>query len=343
MTVVAGFQHEGVPILLGDFLLSRDGIASGVRRKLFRFSNNFVAGWTGTRLTAQTIMSELFERFGGTNPTFNDIRGFLAGGPEPISAGMAVSIVGWVVDTAPRCFCWHSDYPSDVYENESYFFGSGGPTLERMVRKPRYVGMRGLREHRSAVDYAIYFSLDLAGRLLADELCERQNQEDCFGVAYEILVYDGTSFEYVDDILYTFCDFSSSDVMKVFNPNYYKFRQLGELSAVQRTNVQTDHTVVDLITPVFDSSAVSETTSQFANWMQTEKKTKPFPVTSKYYCLVYRLTESEGSVFPGAIVCRSAGGNQPITINRTGPNTEEMGIKIGVLYDFIQRFRKGNI
>jgi hypothetical protein len=288
-------------------------------------------------------MSELFERFGGTKPTFDDIREFLVARPEPFPADMAVSILGWVIDTAPRCFCWHSDYPSDVYESESYFFGSGGRTLEWMIGKPRSRWMKGLEEYRSAVDYATYFSLDLAGRLLADELFEKQNQKGCFGVAYEILVYDGTSFAYVDDILYTFCDFSSSDLMKVFNPSYYKVRQLGELSAVQRTDVQTDHTVVDLITPVFDSPQVGETINKFVNWMKSEKKTKPFPVTSKYYCLAYRLSESEGSVFPGAIVCRSAGPNQPIMINRTGPNTEEVTIKLSRLYDFVQRFRAGSL
>src|SRR5262245_42521058 len=126
MTVVAGFQHNDVPILFGDFLLTIGGTPSGTRRKLFRFSPNFVAGWTGARLTARTIMGELFNKFSGTNPTMEEVKAFLINLPICHSEGMEVCITGWVIDDSAHCFYWWSNHPSEVFESENCFLGSGG-------------------------------------------------------------------------------------------------------------------------------------------------------------------------------------------------------------------------
>ena len=69
--------------------------------------------------------------------------------------------------------------------------------------------------------------------------------------------------------------------------------------------------------------------------MEKGRKTKPFSITSGYYCLAYRLEENEGSMSPGEIVCRNAGSDQPVAISRSNEATEEMTTKLGTLYDFI--------
>jgi hypothetical protein len=343
MTLVAGFKHMGAPILFGDFLLSVSGTPSGLRRKLFRLGNNFVVGWTGSRLTAETVMSNLFGKFGGTNPTFDEVKRFLVTHSLPTSSDMQATIIGWVVDNASHCFCWWSDYPYEVYKDESYFFGTGGPTLLRLVENPGLTSLRGLEGKRSPADLAASFSLNLAGRLLTDELFEKNNQKNCFGFAYEILVYDGSAFKYIEDILYVTCDFSNADISKIVNPRYYKVKQLGEVSVIQKTNIQTDHTEIDLISPVFDSPEVKITAYKFLDWMKKEKKTKPFSVTSSYYCLAYRLKENDGKTFSGAFVFLNAGPNQPITISRLNEETEELTIELSTLYDFIVAYRAGHL
>ena len=341
MTVVAAFKYLETPVLFGDFMISVNGSRSGLRRKLFKFSDNFVAGWTGSMVSAATVFSDLYERFGNTTPTFVDLQNFLSTHTFATSPALELAVIGWLVDSSPHCFCWWNNYPTIVHENVNYFFGSGGSSVQRLVEKPGHEWVVGLEDERSQVDLATYFTVNVAGRLLADELFEQENQKNLFGVAYEALVYDG-AFNYIDDVLYTFCDYSTADIQRVVNPNYFKLNHLGEVAAVQQTNVVKDATGIDLITPVFDLPAAQNEVSKFTKFIKDTRRTKPFSVTSRYYCIAYRLSEGEGSVFPGAVVSREAGLNQPITVKRLDNEREELTIKITQLHQLITAHRAIN-
>ena len=100
MTVIAGFAVEGLPILMGDLLVSGpespgrsvnipsigdarivfpEGsgfIPTGVRQKVNLISNNLVIAWANNRLAAQTIIKDLLEEDRKKSFTYDRLQGY---------------------------------------------------------------------------------------------------------------------------------------------------------------------------------------------------------------------------------------------------------------------------
>src|SRR6266550_4655856 len=107
MTLIAAFQHDSVPLLLGDFLLTvQDSI--GTRKKVHLISPNLVVGWTGSKLAARTVLKELNDEFRDQHVTCAALEDFLTHYPTSDLGSLDTHLVGWVVDGEPRCFLWNS-------------------------------------------------------------------------------------------------------------------------------------------------------------------------------------------------------------------------------------------
>ncbi len=48
MTLIAAFKADRVPVVLGDFVLSKLGQRSGLRKKARKLGLNCAVAWTGT-------------------------------------------------------------------------------------------------------------------------------------------------------------------------------------------------------------------------------------------------------------------------------------------------------
>jgi hypothetical protein len=59
MTLIAGFRAQGLPILLGDFVLTASGHPAGLKKKLRRHRSNLVLAWTGNALAAEFVVAAL--------------------------------------------------------------------------------------------------------------------------------------------------------------------------------------------------------------------------------------------------------------------------------------------
>lgn|GEM_PF-3388113 len=57
MTLVAAYKSTGIPILLGDFLISRGEDRHRGRKKICRIRDNLAVGWTGSLLQTEHVLA----------------------------------------------------------------------------------------------------------------------------------------------------------------------------------------------------------------------------------------------------------------------------------------------
>ena len=76
MTLVAAYRPEGIPVLLGDFLITGVAVES-TGKKIHRVGPNFVIGWTGRRILAAPILHALIEKFRDERVLITDVEEFL--------------------------------------------------------------------------------------------------------------------------------------------------------------------------------------------------------------------------------------------------------------------------
>lgn len=74
MTLIAGFRSHGVPILLGDFLITTAGKPAGLKKKLRRVRSNVVVAWTGHEIAAAFAVEALDRRLPPGRATHQRLR-----------------------------------------------------------------------------------------------------------------------------------------------------------------------------------------------------------------------------------------------------------------------------
>jgi hypothetical protein len=259
MTLIAGFQHEGIPLLLGDFLLTSDGQRSGLRKKINLISPNFVIAWTGHLLAAKSVIDSLNREFQGRRTSRNGIHNFLTKYAVSDLGNLQVHLIGWVVDSEPSCFLWNSSYPHELFYSDYHIDGSGTKIFERLFASVGITDTESSSESRILL--ANQFALFLACELISDEVLQGNNQRMGFGHAYEVLYFDGDEFIYLDNITYMTWDFNFDLDSKLTRTNLYKvvfkYRNFGDFSIVQISNFENSHTDLHAITPVIEIERTS--------------------------------------------------------------------------------------
>jgi hypothetical protein len=130
MTLVAAIRVGGVPVLLGDTLITA-GDKQRARRKLHRISNNLVIGWTGHEIAAGLVIDALLHRFRDAQVSYGDVEAFFLHFRVKQLKPMTVHIIGWVMDPEPHCFRWNSDWPAEMFLEVEHIGGSGSSRSRR--------------------------------------------------------------------------------------------------------------------------------------------------------------------------------------------------------------------
>jgi hypothetical protein len=149
MTVVAALRIEGVPALIGDFLITDDqqGVhhdflptrpnlndhghpalprrVRGVARKLHLVNERLVVAFTGSVDAGAAIFANLEKRFGQSNrgPSIFEISTALEG--FNVQFNRRATIIGWTVASRPRCFSWSARPGSSATRVTHAIEGSG--------------------------------------------------------------------------------------------------------------------------------------------------------------------------------------------------------------------------
>lgn len=130
MTLVAAYRENGIPVLLGDFLLTADGQPSGLRKKIHLISSNLVVGWTGTLIAAIPVLKDLHSEFNGRHVSKDEFERFLKNYPPANFGSFSVLLIGWIIDGEQHCFWWNSERPVDLFYEPYVYFGTGGDRIK---------------------------------------------------------------------------------------------------------------------------------------------------------------------------------------------------------------------
>jgi hypothetical protein len=94
-------------------------------------------------------------------------------------------------------FRWKSGYPSDTFETEPAYDGTGDNAIAAMA------GPGNIHDSASpdavSLDRAIDSSLRIATQVISDESFSRENRDCGVGLGYEILYWGPDGFQYVND------------------------------------------------------------------------------------------------------------------------------------------------
>jgi hypothetical protein len=189
MTLIAGFRAQGLPILLGDFLLTTTGRPSGLAKNRRRLRSNLVLAWTGNLLAAEFVVGALDRQLLPGRVTYQLLRRVLTGLDLSALGMLQVVLIGWIADDGEHCFRWRSDYSGEVFNVEAAFEGSGSSLVEAIVGSSKPAGVP---QDPVKIEGALLEALYVATRLMSNEAADPGNTAGrTFGHAYELLYLQG--------------------------------------------------------------------------------------------------------------------------------------------------------
>lgn len=282
MTLIAAFPVHGVPVLVGDLLLTADADegsqsflptvpeaaarlpetigarVAGVTKKVHLIGTRLAVAWCGRRFVASAVIRRLYEEFSSSEATTERLTDILASFIDNQDENISIQLIGWIVDPIPRCFRWNSMWPSELFFNDADFDGSGENMFRETLNLPREA--RASYGHGiSSPQEAAFYLLAKTSNLVAREIWTADTLANRFGYCYDIAIFDGARFRYLDQIAY-FTWQVTADLMRgghhfQFGPTLIKYSNPGEYSIVQTTHLAGPETGthVDLVTPVHDA------------------------------------------------------------------------------------------
>jgi len=308
MTLVAAYRPKGVPVLLGDFLITGAGSES-TRKKIHRIGPNFVIGWAGRLIFARPILKSLFEEFGAKSVTMSEVHRFLTNRPreELLTAKQTdelndreipLLLLGWIIDENPHCFLWNITYPEELFYAPFHLVGSGETKFRQLVTRESMGGSWG--KNRDNINQAILSALANAAELYSDENLERMNRKKGFGYGYELLYFDGNEFRYLDNVA-----FLGMDIL--LNPKdwtgrtqgydvWYRYSSLGDAAFLQSNNLKTGNITFEVIHPAFDQKLSDASLNITAGSFRSD-----------YYCIYLRLQTQSGESYLSSLVLSDKG------------------------------------
>ncbi len=300
MTLIAGFKAFGVPILIGDFVLTVRGERAGVRKKAHKIAPNCSIAWTGHRIPAEQIFRVLRQRFTGGTITREELEETLTGFKEADFNPLSVNLIGWIITEEQLCFRWRSDWPYELFYGAPLYDGSGGEVIQKFAGASEIYDVRNpnVKDLELAIDTCLTFTtnrMSLEMAVTPDRLT--------FGHSYEILYFADCEFHYVNDILYLALairvDEQGGLASVEFHNVFYKYRVFGEYSVTER-HEQERGTRIDIIQPLgVDSKTVALELSHSltANYQ--------FQMASQFYCIFLRIFSPDYASPPMALLERA--------------------------------------
>jgi hypothetical protein len=242
MTVIAAFQSNDTPVLIGDMAISANDIRTTLRKKIYWVGPNLVIGWSGSLFVATKILKSILDRFNERSVSKAEFEKFLET-YRPITSGELQAVfIGWIMEEEPHCFLWRTDYPTQVFYDHSYSVGSGGKYFEDVMKPP--VEAKGeipddFKDEGNVVrsNAALHETLVHTGQMFFSELMHPKEWDQTFGFAYDILLFWQGEFRYVNRISHLAWDYYWDDARKTGrleqSPLIVKYINCGHFSVIQ--------------------------------------------------------------------------------------------------------------
>lgn len=245
MTIVAAFQSNDIPILIGDMAISANDLRSTLRKKIYWISPNFVIGWSGSLLTATGILKSILARFNGRSISRAEIEEFFQVYLGDTSKELESVFIGWIVEEQPHCFLWRTSYPKKVFYSHSYSVGSGEKYFEDLLKPSSSLWADG---NVTGDNEALYDTLLHTGKMFFEETLYPKQWNQTYGFAYDLLGYWQGQFRYVHTITHLGWDYHWDDEKETGRleqaPFIAKYINFGHFSALQRV-IHKDLNVIE--------------------------------------------------------------------------------------------------
>jgi hypothetical protein len=228
MTVVAALKIEGVPALIGDFLITDEHHGSQhewlptrpnlndprhpqlprrvseVRRKIHLINERFILAFTGDVDAGGVIFAYLQKRFGNTNkgPSIQSISSALQQFNIPFRSPKRATVIGWTCGSRPRCFRWEAKLGASAAHVSYAIEGSGRDHFTSIltnVHRSEY----GF-EVKTGFEKSVLLGIAKIGAVLTEELSTAVNLQASYGYGAELALYNGNRFEFLPKIGYYF-------------------------------------------------------------------------------------------------------------------------------------------
>lgn len=225
MTIIASFNINTCPILLGDLLISGNEnlqsslnvptigeiteifpkgsgfVPTGLRQKIAVLNDNLALAWAGTRISAQIIIRDLLkEAQKKTNWKFDDLSYFFADYDK--EHGNNVSIVGYSND-GKGIFSFGYGANQIKYHSEKYglvrLCGSGAASLKSYLDN---FNIPSATRTTNPLETAVGNTLAITTYMTGLEKATGSNLIEYYGGGFEILSFVRRKFKKIDDITY---------------------------------------------------------------------------------------------------------------------------------------------
>ena len=356
MTLLAVREFFDIPVLIGDTLVSdkptgkrrfptqppdrlldsasapHGYLPSNTYRKVYIVSDNFAVGWAGAMWLAADLLRDVFSVFAGRAVTPEAWEEFTTS--QHPDAGTTVVLVGWIIESGRRlAFRWRSQSPSnlekDTAKGACFSDGTGADFARRTIGEPvEYTTTATQRRQKATL-----CALDGISDLIGYELLDGSNVLDLFGLCYELVVFDGDRFCYIDDVNYLHYHYKwHADQPDQLQGGIVRFRthyrNFGDYACCSISNHVYDPHIDGffVIKPVF--GAKSE-----ADWAPTKRIRWDFDAA--YFCNFVMVEGSDGKNMYRSFVVSRGSPDLPIDYIDQGNETY---IKMKEGHDFILRY-----
>lgn len=298
--MIAGFKESGIPMLLGDVLLTGKNGSKGVRKKIHKISPNLVVSWTGHLFAAQLVIKDLHQFYQGRKISKLELEDFFKYYQVSDLASLEVQIIGWVIDIVPYCFRWNSGWPHELFYHPFHYGGSGSELLEQ-ANIGSEIGSSPSGE--PDLPCGKRRVTDLIGHLLAEEALGHDLQQYGFGHAYDFLYYSGTEFCYMPQTLVSIIQFDMDGngmISRIsLNNTCYKIQSIANETVVQihSTNDHTTH--IEIISNLWTKNP--EQLPEIRDYLKglqqnvTLNSGYKFSYDSDYYSFILHFFETDSS------------------------------------------------
>jgi len=240
MTLICATHHNGVPVLIGDVLISgpRDGnepIATfddvsrivkkhspdkvaGTHCKLIILRPCFAFGWTGLRIGAEALIKHLEQEL-PLSPTVDALAASLASFFE--TGPSELSIVGSLVQSR-EWWNFHWDGRTGALElGEQFVAGTGAKKISSLLNDV-FDHDHEYREipPTNPATLAAAWATQLISELFSDEVMYGENLEDFFGGGFDVVYFDYGGFKRAASITQLFAEIEVLQLDHGQRPNY---------------------------------------------------------------------------------------------------------------------------
>lgn len=294
MTIVVPLNAFGVPVLIGDLLISRGGLAAGTSKKIQRFGPTVALGWSGRRIEAKAMFSALGARL-PANPTAEDVARLIvqaAAAQRPAE----LDITGWALSPKATPIYWSTAKPREVHTDHLTPIGSLPQWLLLAIGGYELGGSPPPVDDFSR---GACGALHLIGRLMSSELSLRDIREEfCAGAGYEALVADEAGFRYLSPVVYVALGAmvdANGELEQMSAPwGVALVRSIGEITFRQILSDYSGERLLDMVQPLFHVQP-DRVHKRLGRWVLRQRTSLVFKGD---YCVVFIQFWCHGAPWP---------------------------------------------